>query len=41
MGISVDDGRKLFDSFEVFGGVDEGLSNFKLEGVEEEVLLLV
>lgn len=39
VGISVDDGRKLFDSFEVSGGVDEGLSNSKLEGAEEEAPL--
>lgn len=33
VGISVDDGRKLFDSFEV---CDEGLNNAKLEAVEDE-----
>lgn len=41
MGISVDDGRKLFDSFEICGGGGDGLSRLKLEGLDEERLLLV
>lgn len=37
VGISVDDGRKLFDSFEVCGSGDEGMSNSKLDaGVDDE-----
>lgn len=36
LGISVDDGRKLFDSFEICGGGGDGLSRSKLEGSDEE-----
>ena len=37
VGISVDDGRKLFDTFEVCGSGDEGLSNSKLDsGLDDE-----
>lgn len=37
VGISVDDGRKLFDTFEVCGSGDEGLSNSKLDpGVDDD-----
>ncbi|KAG0622296.1 hypothetical protein M758_3G087700 [Ceratodon purpureus] len=37
VGISVDDGRKLFDSFEVCGSGDEGMGNSKLDaGVDDE-----
>lgn len=42
VGISVDDGRKLFDSFEVCSSVDEGLSNnSKLDGPVEDDAHLV